>query len=92
MRKKKQSKPQIDEKIIKQLLESVDDPKDLFGQDGIIKQLSKRFLEAALEAEIEEHLGYEKHDTSGNNSGNNWLFKRQKWLFPKDSHHRTRTS
>ena len=54
MRKKKQNKTKIDDKIIKQLLELVDDPKDLFGQDGIIKQFSKQFLEAEIEESIEK--------------------------------------
>ena len=43
---------------------------DLFGKDGILKQLSKRLMERLLEAEMTNHLGYHKHAIEGNNSGN----------------------
>jgi putative transposase len=43
---------------------------EILGQDGILKQLSKRLVERALEAEMSEHLGYEKHAAAGRNSGN----------------------
>ncbi len=33
-------------------------------------QVTKRVLEAALEGEITDHLGYEKHDPAGKNNGN----------------------
>ena len=35
--------------------------KDLFGKDGLISELTGRLVERALEAEMTEHLGYEKH-------------------------------
>jgi len=37
---------------------------------AMLKSLFKGTLEQMLEAEMEEHLGYEKHDPLGNNSGN----------------------
>ena len=37
---------------------------------SMLKSLFKGTLEQMLEAEMEEHLGYEKHDPLGNNSGN----------------------
>ena len=43
---------------------------DLFGSGGVLKELSKRLMERMLEAEMTHHLGYEKHDASGNNTGN----------------------
>ena len=43
---------------------------DLFGSGGVLKELSKRLMERMLEAEMTHHLGYEKHDVSGNNTGN----------------------
>ena len=43
---------------------------ELVGPDGLLSQLTKRVLETALEAEMSEHLGYDKHDPSGRNSGN----------------------
>lgn len=42
----------------------------LTGEDGLLQQLTKRLLESALEGEITDHLGYDKHDPAGKNSGN----------------------
>jgi putative transposase len=42
----------------------------LTGPDGLLKQLTKTVLETALNEEITEHLGYEKHDPAGAGSGN----------------------
>ena len=40
------------------LIESDVDLSNALGKDGLIKQLSKRILERALEAEMDNHLGY----------------------------------
>jgi len=37
---------------------------------NLLKSLFKGTLEEMLEAEMDEHLGYPKHDVAGNNSGN----------------------
>jgi transposase-like protein len=37
---------------------------DLVGPDGLLNQLTKKVLETALEEEMSEHLGYDKHDPS----------------------------
>jgi transposase-like protein len=42
----------------------------LTGEGGLLAQLTKRLLESALEGEITDHLGYDKHDAAGKNSGN----------------------
>jgi transposase-like protein len=42
----------------------------LTGPDGLLKLLTKTVLEAALEEEMSDHLGYEKHDLLGRNQGN----------------------
>jgi transposase-like protein len=42
----------------------------LTGQGGLLRQLTKRVLESALEGEITDHLGYERHDAVGRGSGN----------------------
>ena len=44
---------------------------DFFGRDGIFARLFAKTLEEMLEAELTEHLGYEKHEGRGRNSGNN---------------------
>lgn len=42
----------------------------LIGPDGLLKALTARVVEAALDEEFNEHLGYDKHDPAGRGSGN----------------------
>jgi len=42
----------------------------LTGPDGLLKQLTKTVIETALNEELTEHLGYEKHDPAGAGTGN----------------------
>lgn len=42
----------------------------LVGPGGLLSGLTKRVLEAALEAEMTEHVGYEPYDPVGHHSGN----------------------
>jgi transposase-like protein len=42
----------------------------LSGEGGLLKQLTKMVLEAALQGEMDAHLGYGKHAPAGRNSGN----------------------
>ncbi|MEH1018021.1 transposase, partial [Micromonospora sp. CPCC 206060] len=42
----------------------------LTGEGGLLQQLTKRVLESALEGEITDHVGYDKHDPAGRGSGN----------------------
>jgi transposase-like protein len=44
--------------------------KDLTPLNYLLKQLTKSLLERALEAEMTDHLGYEKHSPDGHHSGN----------------------
>ena len=43
---------------------------DLVGPGGLLTGLTKTVLETALEAEMAEHLGYDKHDPAGRNGEN----------------------
>ena len=43
---------------------------ELSGESGLLRQLTTRFYERALEAEMDGHLGYRKNDNAGDNSGN----------------------
>ena len=43
---------------------------DLVGLGGLLGDLTKRVLEAGLEAEMTDHLGYDKHDPAGRDGGN----------------------
>jgi putative transposase len=57
--------------LIDELLEDCQDPKDILGKNGLLKQLTKRLVERTLEAELSGHLGYEPHHIKGRGSGNN---------------------
>ena len=57
--------------LIDELLEDCQDPKDILGKNGLLKQLTKRLVERTLEAELSGHLGYEPHSIKGRGSGNN---------------------
>jgi putative transposase len=43
---------------------------DITGPDGLLKLLTRTVLETALEEEMTEHLGYDKHDRAGRDGGN----------------------
>ena len=66
--------------LIDQLLKDYKSPEDVLGENGLLKQLTKAVLERALKAELSHHLGYEKHDPKGKNSGNARNGKSQKTL------------
>ncbi|MFF5809846.1 IS256 family transposase [Streptomyces sp. NPDC012746] len=59
----------LDDQLISQLVDRAKaDGIKLTGQGGLLQQLTKRILESALEGEITDHLGHEKHEKacSGN--------------------------
>ena len=66
MKKQKQAKP-ISDDLIDTLLTQGQTAEDI---NGLLKQLTKAVLERAMQGELTAHLGYEKHDPSGNNTGN----------------------
>lgn len=45
-------------------------PEEILGDAGLIRELTKRLAERALEGEMTAHLGYEKHAPQGRNGGN----------------------
>jgi putative transposase len=62
----------VDQKqLAEQLLQQAEEQNiELVGPGGLLGQLTKSVLETALDAEMSEHLGYEKHDPAGRGSGN----------------------
>jgi putative transposase len=54
---------------------------ELVGPNGLLNQLTKNVLETALDAEMTEHLGYDKHDPAGRGSGNSRNGTRAKTVF-----------
>jgi transposase-like protein len=60
-----------DDQLIRQLTERAQaQGLSLTGEDGLLRQLTKLVLEAGLEAEMNAHLGYEKHQVEGRNGEN----------------------
>ena len=61
---------EIKPELVDELLKGYEKPEDVIGENGLLKRLTKALLERALNAELTHHLGYEKHDPAGHNSGN----------------------
>jgi len=60
-----------DKRLAEELVERArEDGVELVGPGGLLTGLTKDVLEAGLEAEMSEHLGYDKHEPAGNNTGN----------------------
>jgi putative transposase len=56
--------------LLDELLKDYTDPKDILGEHGLLKQLTKRVIERALDAELPAHLGYAPHVRHGSEAGN----------------------
>src|SRR5512142_3033968 len=56
--------------LVDELLKGYEKPEDIIGENGLLQRLTKALLERALNAKLTNHLGYEKHDPAGHNSGN----------------------
>ena len=55
--------------LLDELIKNCKTTEDIFGSEGIVKQLQKALVERMLNAEMAHHLGYEKHEqqkSSGN--------------------------
>jgi putative transposase len=61
---------EIKKEVLDELIRDYKKPEDIIGENGLLKQLTKALLERAMNAELTHHLGYEKHDPAGHNSGN----------------------
>ena len=60
----------ISDKLIDELIGDGKKAEELFGQRGLVSQLTKRLIDRSLSAEITQHLGYEKHSPEGIHTGN----------------------
>src|SRR5512138_659341 len=60
----------ISREVLDELLKEYKNPDDLLGDQGILQQLTKALVERALEGELTHQLGYDKHSSEGDNSGN----------------------
>ena len=61
----------VDEQLLTQLTDHARaEGLRLVGEGGLLARLTKRVVESALEGELDDHLGYGKHDPAGRNGGN----------------------
>jgi len=69
---------------LEKLLDEIDfhnlSPEDITGPKGLIKQLTKRMLEKAMNAEMNDHLGYEKYERSESSDPNSRNGKSKKTI------------
>ena len=56
--------------VLDEILKDYQKPEDLLGENGLLKQLTKALVERALSGELTHHLGYEKYEAQGRQSGN----------------------
>jgi putative transposase len=65
--------PAVKNEIIEELLKSVSKPDDLLGEGGLLKQLTARLVEKALQTEMSHHLGFEsgQEKPAGASNGRN---------------------
>ena len=69
--KKSKREPSAEERAAEELVRRArEQGLSLTGPDGLLKQLTKTVLETALNQEMTEHLGHEKHAPAGNEGGN----------------------
>jgi putative transposase len=73
-------KHEIPEELLSGLLANYKKPEDLIGENGLLKQLTKLLVEKALDAELTEHLGHDRHESVANASGNTRNGKSKKTL------------
>ena len=88
----------VDEKLIRQLADRARaEGLQLTGEGGLLSRLTKTVLEAALDGELDDHLGYAKHDPAGRNGANSRNGRRGKTVLTEvgrdpdqgpDGHHR----
>ena len=61
----------VDEQLIGQLAERArSEGLQLTGEGGLLARLTKAVVESAVEGEMDDHLGYSKHDPAGRDGGN----------------------
>lgn len=73
----------ITRQVLDEIMKDYAEPADLLGDKGLLQQLTKALIEKALGAELTDHLGYEKYDAKGRNSGNSRNGSKRKTLIGK---------
>ena len=62
--------PPVDEQIARIIEQAQEQGLQLTGEGGLLPDMIKAAVEAALRAEMADHLGYDRHDRVGRGSGN----------------------
>ena len=70
----------VTNELIDSLLADYKKPEDLIGENGLLKLLTKKLVERALQAEMAQHLGHAKNDAVANPTGNTRNGKSKKTL------------
>ncbi len=60
----------IPDELLDALMKDYKSPEDLIGETGLLKQLTKKLLERAMQAEMTDHLGYEKNASANKKTSN----------------------
>ena len=74
----------INDSGIDELVKKCKTADDVFGDAGIVKELTKRLLERMLDAELTTHLGYEKNQTPKEKEDNSRNGHSSKTVLTKD--------
>jgi putative transposase len=60
----------IPDDLLDALMKDYKNPEDLIGETGLLKQLTQKLLERAMQAEMTDHLGYEKNASANKKTSN----------------------
>jgi putative transposase len=70
-KRKEKPEPTAEQRVAEELVRRArEQGLSLTGPDGLLRQLTKTVLETALNQELTEHLGHEKHGPAAGGSGN----------------------
>jgi putative transposase len=61
---------QLPDDVVDELLAGAKTEEEIVGPSGLLSQLTKRLVERALEVELTDHLGYERHQEPPGGAGN----------------------
>jgi putative transposase len=61
---------ELPDELIDELLAGAKTPEEIAGPDGLLNRLTKRLIERAMDAELSEHLGYERGQAPPGGTGN----------------------
>ena len=74
----------LTDSLIDELVKNCKTAEDVLGDNGVVKEITKRLLERMLSAELATHLGYEKNQVSKEKEGNSRNGHSSKTVLTKD--------